>query len=127
MRVAAFSISAATVCTFAYGVVPSLWMLLAVSLIHAVADSFTMPANQIAAAMASPLQDASSGQGLLGATGLAAAGLSGLIAGSVYEHQGRAVLFTGTAAVMAAFLILALTLGGSSWRSRAALIPISRT
>ena len=120
MRVAAVSITLATVCTFSYGVLPSLWLLLAVSLIHAVADSFTMPANQVAAAMASPLQDTSSGQGLLGATGLAAAGLSGLVAGSVYEHLGRAALFTGTAAVMAAFLILALALGNSGWRSRAA-------
>ena len=74
MRVAAVSITLATLCTFSYGVLPSLWLLLAVSLIHAVADSFTLPANQVAAAMAAPRADASSGQGLLGATGLAAAG-----------------------------------------------------
>ena len=112
MRVAAVSITLATVCTFSYGVLPTLWLLLAVSLIHAVADSFTMPANQVAAAMASPLQDTSSGQGLLGATGLAAAGLSGLVAGTVYEHQGRAVLFLGAAVAMAVCLFLALWLTG---------------
>lgn len=112
MRVAAVSITLATVCTFSYGVLPTLWLLLAVSLIHAVADSFTMPANQVAAAMASPLQDTSSGQGLLGATGLAAAGLSGLVAGTVYEHQGRAVLFLGAAVAMAVCLFIALWLTG---------------
>ncbi len=110
MRVAAASISLATVCTFAYGVVPSLWMLLAVSLVHAVADSFTMPANQVAVAIASPVEDISSGQGLLGATGLAAAGVSGLLAGWLYEYQGRAVLFAAAAAAMVCFLILALVL-----------------
>jgi MFS family permease len=108
MRVAAVSITVATACTFSYGALPSLWMLLGVSLIHAFADSFTLPANQVAAAMAAPPGDASSGQGLLGATGLAAAGISGLASGYVYEHLGRAALFAGTAAVMACFLALAL-------------------
>ena len=108
MRVAAISITLATVCTFSYGVLPSLWLLLAVSLIHAVADSFTLPANQVAAAMAAPREDASSGQGLLGATGLAAAGLTGLVAGYTYEHLGRAALFGATAAAMVCFLALAL-------------------
>ncbi len=108
MRVAAVSITLATLCTFSYGVLPSLWLLLAVSLIHAVADSFTLPANQVAAAMAAPRADASSGQGLLGATGLAAAGLTGLVAGYSYQHFGRAALFGGTAAVMAGFLAIAL-------------------
>ena len=52
-------------------------MLLGVSLIHAVADSFTMPSNQVAAALGSPPEHLSAAQGLLGATGLAAAGLTG--------------------------------------------------
>ena len=108
MRVAAFSIAAATACTFSYGVLPSLWMLLAVSLLHAFADSFTMPANSVAAAMAGSVQDASSSQGLLGATGLAAAGVSGLASGYAYEHFGRASLFTGAAVAMTACLLLGL-------------------
>jgi MFS family permease len=116
MRVAAVSITVATACTFSYGVLPSLWMLLGVSLVHAFADSFTMPANQVAAAMAAPLGDASSGQGLLGATGLAAAGISGLASGYVYEHLGRAALFTGTAAVMVAFLALAMAFSKETLR-----------
>jgi MFS family permease len=108
MRVAAVSIAAATACTFSYGVLPSLWMLLAVSLLHAFADSFTMPANAVAAAMAGSVQDASSSQGLLGATGLAAAGISGLASGYAYEHFGRVSLFTGAAVVMTACLLLGL-------------------
>jgi MFS family permease len=108
MRVAAVSIAAATACTFSYGVLPSLWMLLAVSLLHAFADSFTMPANSVAAAMAGSVQDASSSQGLLGATGLAAAGVSGLASGYAYEHFGRASLFTGAAVAMTACLLLGL-------------------
>ncbi len=120
MRVAAVSIACATACTFSYGVLPGLWLLLVVSLLHAFADSFTMPANQVAAALAGGAQDASSSQGLLGATGLAAAGISGLLSGYCYEHFGRAALFTGAAVVMAGCLLLALTFVKGEPRSAAA-------
>src|SRR5436190_17410492 len=86
-------------------------MVLAVSLGHAGADSVTMPGNQVAAALASPPEHLSSAQGLLGATGLAAAGLTGLAAGFVYEHAGRVVVCTGTALIMTGFLLIAMTLG----------------
>ena len=48
-----------------------------------------MPSNQVAAALGSPPEHLSAAQGLLGATGLAAAGLTGLVAGFVYEEAGR--------------------------------------
>ena len=111
LRVVAVSLTVATVCTFSYGVLPSLWMLLGVSVIHAIADSFTMPSNQVAAALGSPPEHLSAAQGLLGATGLAAAGLTGLAAGFVYEEAGRFAVCTGTAVLMAVFLTIALTLG----------------
>ena len=111
LRVVSVSLTIATICTFSYGVLPSLWMLLAVSLVHAVADSFTMPSNQVAAALGSPPEHLSAAQGLLGATGLAAAGLTGLVAGYVYEEAGRIAVCTGTAVVMAVFLVIAITLG----------------
>jgi MFS family permease len=111
LRVVVVSLTIATLCTFSYGVLPSLWMLLAVSVVHAVADSFTMPSNQVAAALGSPPEHLSAAQGLLGATGLAAAGLTGLVTGFVYEEAGRLVVCAGTAAVMAMFVLTALTLG----------------
>jgi MFS transporter, DHA1 family, multidrug resistance protein len=111
LRVVGISIGVATLCTFSYGVLPALWMLLVVSLVHAVADSFTMPSNQVAAALGSPPEHLSAAQGLLGATGLAAAGLTGLVAGFVYEEAGRFAVCTGTAVLMAVFLAVALTLG----------------
>jgi MFS family permease len=111
LRVVSVSIAIAAVCTFSYGVLPSLWMLLAVSIVHAVADSFTMPSNQVAAALGSPPEHLSAAQGLLGATGLAAAGLTGLVAGAVYEGAGRFAVCAGTATVMVVFLAMAVTLG----------------
>jgi MFS family permease len=107
LPVVTVSLAIATVCTFAYGVVPSLWMLLGLSLVHAMADSFTMPGNQVSAALSSPPEHVSSAQGLLGATGLATAGATGLLAGVLYEEWGRFAVCTTSAVVMAVFLVTA--------------------
>jgi MFS family permease len=107
LHVVTVSLAIATVCTFAYGVVPSLWMLLGLSLVHAMADSFTMPGNQVSAALSSPPEHVSSAQGLLGATGLATAGATGLLAGVLYEEWGRFAVCTTSAVVMVVFLITA--------------------
>jgi MFS family permease len=114
LRVVSVSIAVAAVCTFSYGVLPSLWMILAASLVHAIADSFTMPGNQLAIAVASPPEFASSAQGLLGAVGLFVAGLTGLIGGYGYQHAGRLALFGTTSAVMVTFLAAAVV---QSWRA----------
>ena len=127
LRVVSVSLTVAALCTFSYGILPSLWMLLAVSVVHAIADSFTMPGNQVSAAVASPPEHASSAQGLLGATGLAAAGLTGLAAGYLYEHWGRLAVSTTTAAVMAFFIVAARWLGSGRRRSPRALETVDGT
>jgi MFS family permease len=110
MKVVMVSLTIAAVCTFSYGVLPRLWLLLAVSIVHAVADSFTMPSNQVAAALAGPPEQASSAQGLLGAAGLATAGITGLVAGVLYERSGRLAVTTAATAVMVVFLLAARVL-----------------
>jgi MFS family permease len=112
LRVAGFSIAIATVCTLSYGALP-LWPLLIVSVVHAVADSFTMPANQVAVAMSSPPEHVAAGQGLLGAVGVAVAGIVGIAAGGMYGELGRGPLFVATAAAMAIFLVWAIVNGAS--------------
>jgi len=112
MRVVTWSILAAAACTFSYGFLP-LWALLGVSALHAVADSFTLPGNQVAVALSTPPEQIAAGQGLLGAVGLAVAGVTALIGGAVYDSSGREAVFAGTAAVMLVFLALARVRGGS--------------
>jgi MFS family permease len=126
LRVVTVSLSVATLCTFSYGVLPSLWMLLAVSAIHAVADSFTMPGNQVAAAMASPPEWASSAQGLLGATGLATAGVAGLASGLLYQLGGRFAVCTTTAGLMGVFVLAARPLARArrAHRNVEATVPV---
>jgi MFS family permease len=117
LRVVVVSLTVAALCTFSYGVLPAVWMLLIVSLVHAIADSFTMPGNQVSAALASPPEYASSAQGLLGATGLAAAGLTGLAAGYLYEASGRLAVSSATAAVMVVLIVTARLLGSRTPRA----------
>jgi predicted MFS family arabinose efflux permease len=109
ITVVCVSILVAAACTFTYGIGP-LWLLIVVSGIHAVADAFTMPANQVAVAMASPPDQIATGQGLLGATGLAVAGLSAVGGAAVYDAFGRGAVFSGTAVLMV------ILVGAARWR-----------
>jgi DHA1 family multidrug resistance protein-like MFS transporter len=106
IKVVSISILIAAACTAAYGFGP-LWVLIAVSAVHATADAFTMPSNQVAVAISSPPEQVATGQGLLGATGLAVAGLAALGGAAVYEAFGREAIFSGTGVAMVAFLLLA--------------------
>jgi DHA1 family multidrug resistance protein-like MFS transporter len=110
MRVVTVSILVAALCTLAYGFLP-LWLVLVVSIVHATADSFTMPGNQVAVALSTPPEQLAAGQGLLGATGLAVAGLAALIGSRLYDTGGREVVFSLTAALMVVFLAFARARG----------------
>ncbi len=118
MRVLTFSITVAALCTFSYGIGP-LWLLIVVSGIHASADAFTMPGNQVAVAMSSPPEQLATGQGLLGATGLAVAGLAALGGSALYGTYGRFTVFTTTAVLMMIFLVIARL----RWQAHAASVP----
>jgi MFS family permease len=125
LRTVAVSVAAATVCTFSYGVIDALWALLAVLLIHAAADSFTMPGNQVAVAIAAPRDRLAAAQGLLGATGVASAGLAGLAAGAAYERFGSFAVFGGAAALMASCLVGAAALTDGFSRASTGPRPVA--
>jgi MFS family permease len=110
--IVAYSITAAAACTLAYGWVEVLWVLFAISLLHAVADSFTMPANMVAVAMAAPKELAASAQGLLSATGMLVGGAAALVCGGLYETYGPEAVYTSAAVTMMVFLGLSVAL----WR-----------
>ena len=106
IRVVTVSITVAAIATCLYGFLP-LWLLIVVSGFHAIADAYTMPANQVAVAVSSPPDQLAAGQGLLGATGLAIAAASALIGSAVYDMYGRSSIFAGTAVLMMICLVLA--------------------
>lgn len=106
IHVITISLLVAAVCTFSYGFGP-LWLLVVVSGVHATADSFTMPSNQVAVALSSPPDQIAAGQGLLGATGLAVAGLAALAGSAMYDAFGRSVVFSAVSALMVVSVVIA--------------------
>jgi O-antigen ligase len=85
--------------------------------VHSIADAFTMPSNQLAIVRASPPRQIASGQGLLGAVGLATAAATAALSVWVYGAWGLLTLSCGTAALMAALLAGARSLGGDLRRA----------
>lgn len=106
IRILTLSITVAAACTFLYGIGP-LWLLIVISGVHASADAFTMPGNQVAVAMSTPPEQLATGQGLLGATGLAVAGLAALAGSALYGSYGRFSVFTVTSLLMLLFVVIA--------------------
>lgn len=103
------SITIAALCTAAYGFAP-LWLVIVISGVHAISDGFTMPANQVAVAISSPPDQLATGQGLLGATGLAVAAFAAIAGSWAYDSFARPVVFVGTGVLMMVFVVI------SRWR-----------
>lgn len=117
LRVTAWSLGAAIPFMTLYGELTDLAALGVLCVVHAIADSFTMPALQLGIAQASPRRHLGTGQGLVGATGQAVAAVTAIGSGAVYEFQGAAVLFSGSAAIMLVLLV------GGLWQGRALMVP----
>jgi len=111
IRVMSVTLMGAVACMFVYGYVEYVWVLIAVSIGHAVFDAFTMPAGQLAVALSAPAEQAAAAQGLYGGMGLAVAGSAAVVTGPVYEAWGPEVLFTGSSLFMVAALAGAVALG----------------
>ncbi|MEM9176460.1 MAG: MFS transporter [Myxococcota bacterium] len=117
LRVAAWSVGAAIPFMTLYGGLTDLTALGLLCVVHAVADSFTLPSLQLGIAQAAPRRHLASGQGLVGATGQAVAAVTAIGSGAVYQFQGAATLFVGSAAIMLVLLVAGLRQG------RALMVP----
>lgn len=98
----------------AYGVMPTYWLVGAMAMIEAVAQSVAGPATHAAMALACPPDRLAAGQGLAGSVGLASAGIAAAIGPVVYDHLGSGVTFGGAAAVMSALGLAVARLGRAS-------------
>ena len=98
------SITVAALCTALYGWIDMLWPVLLISFVHAVADAFTLPANQVAIATASPPEQLAAGQGLFSGIGTLVSGVVAYVAGVLYEQTGPKVLYTTAAVAMLVLL-----------------------
>ena len=112
MRIMPYSILGAVACMLVYGYVELVWVIIAVSALHAMFDAFTMPAGQLAVALSSSSQQAAAAQGLYAAMGLFVAGIASLVGGFAYENWGPEILYAGSSALMVVAVGAAVALGG---------------
>jgi MFS family permease len=117
-RLGTFGLLVGAAAMFAYGHAPSGGIMLAVSLVHATNDGFTVSSCGVAVGLVVPGERQASAQGLLGGVETLTAGITATAIGQIYEHFGRTVAYTCCAAAMVALVISSAVLSGTSWRLR---------
>lgn len=120
LRVAALGLAVTVPCMAGYGLIGSVPVLVALSMVQALGDSFSLPATRIAAAAATPPDQHASAQGLLGSVEVLVAGAVAVPAAAAYQHLGAAWTWFGAAALMLVAMGAGLVLG----RGTAAAAPL---
>ncbi len=117
-RLGTFGLLVGAAAMFAYGHAPSGAVMLAISLVHATNDGFTVSSCGVAVGMVVPAERQASAQGLLGGVETLTAGITATAIGQIYEHFGHTVAYTCCAVAMVALVICGAVLSGDSWRLR---------
>lgn len=113
LRVAAAGLFVTVPCMVGYGLLDSVALLVVLSIVQALGDSFSYPATRVAAAAASPADLHASTQGLLGAVELLTAGMVAIPAASAHEHLGPGWTWFGAAVIMLAAVLASLATAAS--------------
>lgn len=122
-RLGTFGLLVGAVAMFAYGHAPTGGIMLAISLVHATNDGFTVSSCGVAVGLVVTGERQASAQGLLGGVETLTAGIAATLIGQIYERFGRTVAYTSCAATMLALIICSAVLSGSAWSLRDAPVP----
>ena len=117
-RLGTFGLLVGSAAMFAYGHAPSGGIMLAISLVHATNDGFTVSSCGVAVGLVVQGERQASAQGLLGGVETLVAGIAATAIGQIYQHFGRTVAYTSCAAAMLALVLCGAVLSGSAWRLR---------
>jgi MFS family permease len=117
-RLGTFGLLVGAAAMFAYGHAPSGGVMLAISLVHATNDGFTVSSAGVAVGLVVQGERQASAQGLLGGVETLTAGITATAIGQIYEHFGRTVAYTSCAVMMVVLVISSAVLSGTSWRLR---------
>ncbi len=112
-RLGAVGIMVGAVFMFLYGHMPSGGAMLAVGMVHAVADGLTIASGGVAIGLVVERARQASAQGMIGAVETLTAAIMAPVAGVIYEHHGRTEAYTLCAVVMAALAITSIVLARS--------------
>ena len=103
---------------FSYGFVPTGAAMLAVGIVHALCDGFTVSSSAVGVGMVAPPDRQASAQGMLGAAETLVGGITAVMAGVLYSWGGRALAFTTCSVVMITLSAGAWFLAGPGVRAR---------
>jgi MFS family permease len=106
LRGSVWGIWIVAIVVMAYGLIGSVPVIIAVSLIESVGQALAGPGTAAAMARASGAERAGSGQGLSRGVGFLGAGLTAFAAGPVYQYWGARALFGGTALLMIVLVVI---------------------
>jgi MFS family permease len=106
LRGSVWGIWIVAIVVIAYGLIGSVPVIVAVSLIESVGQALAGPGTSAAMARASGADRAGSGQGLARGVGFLGAGLTAFAAGPVYQYWGARALFGGTALMMIVLVVI---------------------
>jgi MFS family permease len=122
-RLGTFGLLVGAGAMFAYGHAPSGGIMLAISLVHATNDGFTVSSCGVAVGLVVQGERQASAQGLLGGVETLTAGVAATAIGQIYQHFGRTVAYTSCAVTMLALIASSAVLSGTSRRLRDASAP----
>lgn len=117
-RLGPLGLTLGAVFIFLYGLMPSGILMLAVGLVHAMSDGFTVSSAGVAVGMTAPPDRQASSQGMLGAAETLTGGISAPLAGFLYAAGGRTLAYSVAAALMVGLATASYYLAGPDYRSR---------
>ncbi len=101
-----------------YGNAPSGIVIFWISLVHAICDGLTVSSSGVAVGLVAPPERQAGAQGLLGGVQTLTGGIAALVAGWLYDVQGRAVAYGVAAAAMLVLISGARLFAGSMFHER---------
>jgi MFS family permease len=117
-RLGPFGLILGAVYMLLYGFMPTGALMLAVGIVHAISDGFTVSSNAVAVGMVTPPERQASAQGMLGAAQTLTGGITAVLAGVLYTAGGRVLAYSVCAVVMVGLSIGAWVLAGPVHRAR---------
>jgi MFS family permease len=116
-RLGPFGLILGSIFMFLYGLMPTGLAMLAIGIVHALCDGFTVSSTAVGVGMVSPPARQASAQGMLGAAETLVGGITAVLAGVLYSWGGRTLAYTTCAVVMIALTVGAWLLAGPQARA----------
>lgn len=117
-RLGSLGLLVGAACMFCYGHLPTGGAMMAVGMVHALNDGFTVSSNGVAVGMTVAPERQAAAQGLLGGTQTIVGGLTALGAGWLYDHHGRSWAYAVCAGAMVLLVAAAALRAGPAWYRR---------